>query len=72
MKKTILILILTSLIVLLMTACSWKWIKWYPQDNIVEEIIEDIIEEKTDWNIDLTPLSPEYGRLRKISSFEKN
>lgn len=28
-------------------------------DNIVEEIVEEIIETQTGWDVDLTPNSPE-------------
>lgn len=48
------------LICLVISGCSsFGWMKNYPQDNIVEEIIEEIIESKTGLDIDLTPRSPE-------------
>lgn len=31
----------------------------YPDDNIAEEIIEEIIQQKTGFDLDLTPNSPE-------------
>ncbi len=39
--------------------CNWKVWKNYPQDNIVEEIIEEVIESKTGLEIDLSPSTPE-------------
>jgi len=39
--------------------CNWKVWKNYPQDNIVEEIIEEVIESKTGLDIDLSPSTPE-------------
>jgi len=30
-----------------------------PEDNLAEEILENIIEDKIGWEIDLTPNSPE-------------
>lgn len=40
-----------------LTSCSI--LKKYPQDNIVEEIAEEVIEMKTGLDIDLSPFSPE-------------
>jgi len=34
-------------------------VKKYPQDNIVEEIVEEIIEQKTGLDLDLSPMSEE-------------
>ncbi len=41
-----------------LSGCTW-WEKHYRHDNIVEEIIEDIIEQKTGLDLDLTPTTPE-------------
>jgi len=38
----------------LISACEY-----YPQDCEVEESIEEMIERETNYNIDLSPLSPE-------------
>lgn len=38
---------------------SCNSLKNYPQDNFVEEIVEDVIEEKTGLDIDLSPFTPE-------------
>jgi len=45
------------------TGCNWKLWKNYPQDNFVEEIIEDVIEHKTGIDIDLSPFSDEAKKL---------
>lgn len=45
--------------------CNWKIWKNYPQDNIVEEIIEEVIEGKTGLDIDLSPFSPEAKNVEK-------
>ncbi len=45
------------------TACNWKLWKYYPEDNFVEEIIEDVIEHKTGVDIDLSPFSDEDNKL---------
>lgn len=37
-------------------ACTW--LQEHP-DNIVEEVIEDVIQEETGMDVDLTPGSPE-------------
>jgi len=44
-----------------LTSCSniQKIVKDYPNDNIVEELLEDVIESKTGLDIDLSPFSPE-------------
>lgn len=45
------------------TGCNWKLWKHYPQDNFVEEIIEDVIEHKTGIDIDISPFSPEAEKV---------
>ena len=35
------------------------WLNWYPDDNPVEEAVEEVIELETGLEIDLTPWSPE-------------
>lgn len=39
--------------------CSY--LKHYPQDNIIEEIAEDVLQHETGIDIDFTPYSPEKG-----------
>lgn len=49
-------------IALLFTSCKGKWdylIENYPHDNALEEFVEHQIEKHTEWDIDLTPSSPE-------------
>lgn len=51
-----------NIIFLIMTLCmisGCSLLKKYPQDNIVEEIVEDAIEKETGIDIDLSPLTPE-------------
>jgi len=57
MKK----LVLLFSLVLFTTSCSYvsKMWKSYPQDNVVEEITEDIIENQTGLDLDLSPFSQE-------------
>lgn len=48
-------------ILLLVCACQH-----YPDDNIIENYVEDLIEEETGFQIDLSPGSPENeGRWQK-------
>ena len=51
-----LIIIAMILITIIGSGCS---LKDYPQDNIVEEKVEDLIQEETGLDIDLSPFSPE-------------
>ena len=48
-------------IVLWFSSCTTikSAIKAYPNDNPIEELVEDVIELKTGIDIDLTPSSPE-------------
>lgn len=56
-------LFLISLI-LFLSSCSslFKWQTEYP-DNFAEEAIEDFIEDKTGYDIDLTPISGEETQM---------
>lgn len=45
-------------LVFLLGACA-QLRKNYPQDNIVEEIVEELIESKTGMDLDISPFSPE-------------
>lgn len=56
-KVTISILLLGAGVIL--GSCSMGWWKYYPQDNIFEEIVEDVIEGRTGLDIDISPMSPE-------------
>lgn len=47
------------LISLLMTSGCNSWLQYYQDDNFIEEAVEEVIEEKTDIPVDLTPWSPE-------------
>lgn len=59
MNKTLLI----GLIFLLSSCNSlFKWQTEYP-DNFAEEAIEDFIEDKTGYDIDLTPISGEETQM---------
>lgn len=46
-------------LLLLLVLSSCTLFKDYPQDNIVEEIAEEVIEAKTGLDIDLSPGTPE-------------
>lgn len=50
--------------VIMLAACGTYFWKSYPQDNVVEEAIEDLIEHKTGIEIDLTPFSKEKAALQ--------
>jgi len=44
-----------------LTSCSWVNMKMgLPDDNLIEEVAEEVIEAKTGIDIDLTPYSVEY------------
>ncbi len=55
------VLLTLAAIILGYTALMWKN---YPHDNIIEEIVEEVIQQKTGLDIDLTPMSPEIGIQR--------
>ena len=60
MKYKIILLFLAvflGLVVVFLTSC--ESIKSYPEDNIIEEFIEEIIEKESGWDLDLTPFTPE-------------
>lgn len=48
-----------SLVFILVFLSSCALLKDYPQDNIVEEIVEDVIQKETGVDLDLSPFSPE-------------
>lgn len=56
--KIIVSIILGGCVVFL-GSCGLEWWKYYPQDNVVEEVVEEVIKDKTGMDIDLTPSSPE-------------
>ena len=44
-----------------LTSCSWVNMKiGLPDDNLIEEVAEEVIEQKTGIDIDLTPYTVEY------------
>lgn len=55
----VLILLLFSISVFFAFVSCSKFAKYYPQDNVVEEIVEEVIEEKTGVDVDLSPNTPE-------------
>lgn len=58
-KENLLLLASLLLLVFVATGCS-TFKSWsYPQDNIVEEAIEQTIESQTGAELDLSPNSPE-------------
>ena len=50
-------LMLVGMLVCLSGCATWN--KWYPADNIIEELAEEVIEAKTGLDLDLSPNSPE-------------
>ena len=44
-----------------LTSCSTmkEAVKNYPQDNVLEELVEDVIESQTGLDLDLSPFSKE-------------
>lgn len=59
MPSKLALLLSLILVSVLLFACALSIWEKYPQDNIVEEIIEDVIEQKTNLKIDLSPSSQE-------------
>ena len=57
--KYIIVLILGGAIGILPWFTSCSILKKYPQDNVIEEFIEDAIEEEIGIDIDLSPSSRE-------------
>ncbi|WPX99505.1 hypothetical protein Megpolyxen_01396 [Candidatus Megaera polyxenophila] len=57
--------VLAAIIIGLLSAYFWY------QDNPVEEISEEVIEEQTGINIDLSPETPEKESEDKLSYFPK-
>lgn len=51
--------IMAGLGLLMLCGCSHPWWKNYPEDNIVEEIVEDVIKQEWQLDLDLSPNSPE-------------
>jgi len=45
----------------ILASCSFGWLKNYPQDNFVEEMVEDVIKHETGLDIDITPFSSEIN-----------
>ena len=54
------ILMISSLIgiSIILYACSDFW-ESYPQDNAIEELVEDMIQQETGLDLDLSPTTPE-------------
>ena len=55
---SMLVTIIVMVVGLSILTISHTW-KSYPQDNIVEEIVEDVIKVETGEDVDLSPQSPE-------------
>lgn len=48
-----------ALTILAFSFWGCNFLKKYPQDNVVEEIVEEMIEQKTGLDLDFSPLTPE-------------
>ena len=53
--------IISLALLLTISGCSKIW-KDYPQDNIAEEVLEEVIEQKTGLDIDLSPETKENAK----------
>jgi len=51
------VMLIILILGLSLSGCSW--LTHYPEDNVVEEIVEHIIHEETGLDLDLSPASPE-------------
>lgn len=63
LKKTM-HLLLAATITITMTGCSWTqasllWWNNYPSDNVIEEYAEELLDDYTGYDLDLSPFSPE-------------
>lgn len=47
----------------ILMGCDW-WNSWYPADNPIEEIGEQIIQNETGLDLDLSPNTPERKHPR--------
>lgn len=58
MLKDITITLLLFFFITFIVGCSYivKWHKNYP-DNVLEEVVEDVIEKNTCYDVDLTPFT---------------
>jgi len=54
----LIIIALATLVVLMLEGCSKTNFK-YKEDNMAEEILEEVIKNKTGIDVDLTPSTPE-------------
>lgn len=50
-----------AFVLLFLCSCTW-WNSWYPADNPIEEIGEQIIKQETGLDLDLSPNSPEKAK----------
>lgn len=58
-----------AFVLILLFGCDW-WNSWYPADNFVEEIGEQIIENETGLDLDLSPNTPESA-IRKSRTTDR-
>lgn len=60
-NTTILLFVIVMAVVLFLIAAlsQCSFIKKYPQDNVIEEYLEDLLESKTGLDLDFSPATPE-------------
>lgn len=57
--KAFVVIILVVSVIIFLAYHTFLW-KNYPKDNVVEELIEDMIKEKSGLDIDLSPICKKY------------
>ena len=62
---TMIIIVAIAVSAVLIGATNYIWDQYWPDDCLVEEIVEQAIEQKTGLNLDLTPNSPEGVEARQ-------
>lgn len=52
------LLSISFFLIMLCISCN-RILEKYPQDNFIEEIVENVIKQETNLDLDLSPFSPE-------------
>lgn len=55
---------ITMIGILIVIMMGMSYLSWYSQDNMVEEVIEEVLEDKSGLQVDLSPNSKEPSSLR--------
>lgn len=59
MVLKVMVIGIVLMVVVVCVGCNQAWWSWYPQDNLLEETVEEVIEQKTGLDLDLSPTSSE-------------